>query len=487
MRPPGPDVRQTGADSHRRPLGCQLAARLWRRARALLAAAAVLARRPRAHGACRRGATCRVLVVLAAFPDRPLAHDRARTSPAPDALVGCVALLRRRSRPGGCASCRTSAGPSVTLPRAARRATCSGRPRWRATRSRRSRAPPTDPADARALARGADALIVFFAGPGRESHVAGRRSGRSRGRTTPPSTPPVGAASTTPACIAEEEVPPFSPFGVLCHEFGHLLGLPELYAPGRRDARGHRRLGPHGAGHVARPRRPAAAPRRVVEGAARLGRRRDDRRRRRRASTLPAVDARAARDPHPGRAGRPAGILPAREPAARGRRRARCRATGSSSGTSTSASQGFRSGAARPRAQAAAPGRGRRARRPRPRPRRRRQPRRRGRPVGGPPRWRRRLGAALALAGRARCWPPPSCASARPRAAAGRCCCACARGRGAPRRGGVRCAAARSAGPAPRAWRPTTAGRRAWCIRNLSPAGPEMRFDVLVAPAGDAG
>jgi hypothetical protein len=24
-------------------------------------------------------------------------------------------------------------------------------------------------------------------------------------------------------------------------------------------------------------------------------------------------------------------------------------------------------------------------------------------------------------------------------------------------------------------------------IRNLSPAGPEMRFDVLVAPAGESG
>src|SRR5438105_4487189 len=41
-----------------------------------------------------------------------------------------------------------------------------------------------------------------------------------------------GVAFEAACVIAEKEVRPLSSFGVLCHEFGHLLGLPELYAPG---------------------------------------------------------------------------------------------------------------------------------------------------------------------------------------------------------------------------------------------------------------
>jgi len=87
---------------------------------------------------------------------------------------------------------------------------------------------------ARAAVESADAIIVFFAGPGKESDLQGSANDPWSNFTgiAPPIETPGGHRIQKACVIAADQREGLSSFGVLCHEFGHLLGLPELYAPG---------------------------------------------------------------------------------------------------------------------------------------------------------------------------------------------------------------------------------------------------------------
>src|SRR5207249_2080890 len=106
----------------------------------------------------------RLLAMLADFPDRRLDHDRQYFLDLLDRFVGYygeVSAGRLRIQP-------TLASAVATLP--SPRATYVQRPEALAE------AAAAAFGDAESLGR-ADALVVFFAGPGRESHV-GRRPAR---------------------------------------------------------------------------------------------------------------------------------------------------------------------------------------------------------------------------------------------------------------------------------------------------------------------
>jgi immune inhibitor A len=184
----------------------------------------------------RRG-ELRLLAIRAAFEDVPLLEPRDHFAGTPDSLLDRLAAYYAEMSTGRLRIAPHLAEAVVTLPLA--RARYVQRPAMLATDAIAAfvRAAATD-ADHRALAD-AHAVVVFFPGPGRESFMKPGPSDDPWSNFAD-LTPPVAGFGAAIVVASSEyahtndagERIQLSSFGVLCHEFGHLLGLPELYAPG---------------------------------------------------------------------------------------------------------------------------------------------------------------------------------------------------------------------------------------------------------------
>jgi len=186
----------------------------------------------------------RLLAIRASFADRSLTEPREHFAGTPASLLDRLADYYAEASTGRLRIVPYLAETTVTLPLA--RDQYVQRPVVLASDAILAFARAVDDdADRRAL-RDAHAAVVFFPGPGRESYLEPGKTDDPWSNYADLSPPLEGFGGAIVA--ASNQYEQLSSFGVLCHEFGHLLGLPELYAPGGAQHEGIGKWGLMGQG-----------------------------------------------------------------------------------------------------------------------------------------------------------------------------------------------------------------------------------------------